>query len=115
MPECFVCQKPVGEDALSPSDGKMWFHPSCLKVEEWPAPSRRNKGRTMIGVSFSAAGVEYRGTAELTSLRQVALATKQALTSACKRTSVYASRTPKGGNRGRWSETRRKPQVRAKA
>jgi hypothetical protein len=115
MPECFVCFKPVGDDGLSPTDGKMWFHPSCLSVELCQAPSRRNKRRTMLRVSFTSAGVEYHGTAELTSSSHMGQAIKHALNSACKRTAAYTSRTPKGGNGGGWSKKRGKSQTRAKA
>lgn len=114
MPECFVCKRPVGQDALSPKEGKMWFHPSCLKVEERSAPSRRNKRRKMVGVSFVANGVEYHGASELTSPGRLNLATELALSSACKKTVAHTSRTPKGGNGGRRPRKWGKPQTRAK-
>ena len=109
MVKCFACKKIIWGDALTPLGGKFCFHSNCVRVTELNAPSRRNKRRVKLGVSFFVNGSEYVGMAELAGPSQRLEAIKQALSSACKKTVADKCRTPKGGNNGKWSRRAARP------
>lgn len=101
MPICYVCQKKVGEGALSPSFGTVSFHSKCLEITVRDAPSRRNKGRKTVSVGFRRFGIWYSGSRDLDdSDRQGSI--QGALNVACRNILPTHERTHRGGqNKGR--------------